>query len=151
MTHLVKSLFNRNLLVLMAFAAAVAPQSLKAADVLCPRGNATRHGTYMVLGTGTFVGVGAYATVGEVTFDGNGNVQVHSSASVNGIIYEDVVLTGTYIINPDCTGSSILSNGYHYNTVGSPDGKRYFFMQTDAGTVNSGTAERIRNFDSDHE
>jgi hypothetical protein len=143
MTHLVKSLFNRNLLVPMAFAAVLAPQALMAADALCPRGNATKHGTYVVLGTGTIVGVGSYATLGEATFDGNGNLQVHSTASVNGVIYEDVVLTGTYIVNPDCTGSSTLANGDHYNTVNSPDGRKYYFTKTDAGTVISGTAERL--------
>jgi hypothetical protein len=95
MTHLGKSLFiNRNLLVLMAFAAAIAPQGLRAADALCPRGNETRHGTYVVLGAGAIVGVGPYATLGEATFDGNGNLQVHSTVSLNGVVY-DVALTGT--------------------------------------------------------
>src|SRR5271167_5069310 len=143
MTRLLKSPFiNRNLLLLMAFAAAIAPQALKAADALCPLGNATRHGTYMLVGSGTIVGVGATVTLSEVTFDGSGIITAHSTASVNGVIYEDIQVTGTYVINPDCTGSS-TSNGNHYSTVGSPDGKKYFFVQTDAGTVNSGTAERI--------
>jgi hypothetical protein len=137
-----KSLFNRNFAVLIAFAAALAPQALQAAD-LCPRGNATKHGTYVVSGTGTIVGVGVYAVLSESTFDGNGNLTVQSTASVNGVIYEDVVLTGTYIVNPDCTGSSTLSNGDHYNTVNAPDGKRYYFVKTDAGTVISGTAEKL--------
>jgi len=43
---------------------------------------------------------------------------------VNGIIYQDVMLTSTYTINPDCTGSS---------------------TQTDAGNVDSGTAVRLSN------
>jgi hypothetical protein len=148
MTRLVKSLFNRNLLALMAFATALAPQALKAADALCPRGNATRHGTYMLMGTGTIVG-GPITTIGEVTFDGKGNQQVHSTASVNGIIYQDVMLTGTYTINPDCTGTTTLSDGSHYNSVTSPDGKKFFYMQTDAGTGSSGIGERLEHADSD--
>jgi hypothetical protein len=143
MTHLVKSLFNRNLAVLTVCVAAFVPQALMAANPLCPLGNATKHGTYVVLGTGTIVGVGAYAAMSEATFDGNGNVTVQSTASVNGVIYEDVVLTGTYIVNPDCTGSSTLSNGDHYNTVNSPNGKKYYFTKTDAGAVISGTAEKL--------
>jgi hypothetical protein len=62
---------------------------------------------------------------------------------VNGVIYEDVALTGTYVVNPDCTGTSTLSNGDHYNTVNSPDGKKYYFTKTDAGSVISGTAEKL--------
>jgi hypothetical protein len=50
-------------LVVFALAAitlAATPQSLKAADAdaLCPLGNATLSGTYMLRGEGTIVGVG---------------------------------------------------------------------------------------------
>jgi hypothetical protein len=45
---------------------AAAPRSLKAADgdALCPMGNATLRGTYMVLGMGFIVGVGPFTSVG---------------------------------------------------------------------------------------
>lgn len=41
---------------LATVAFALAPQALKAANPLCPLLNATKHGTYVVYGTGTIVG-----------------------------------------------------------------------------------------------
>ena len=102
MTHLVKSLLNRNLLALVAFAAALAPQALKANEAKCPLGNATPHGTYVLTvdGTGTIVGVGGLTAVGEVTYDGNGHENAQYTASVNGTIYKGVAVTGVYTVNP---------------------------------------------------
>jgi hypothetical protein len=50
MTHLLKSLLNRNLFALAAFTAVVAPQALRAQ---CSLGNATMYGTYVMSATGT--------------------------------------------------------------------------------------------------
>jgi hypothetical protein len=73
---------------LAAISFAIAPRALKAADseALCPLGNETIRGAYMVSGSGTIVGVGPISSVGVMTFDGNGNGALTSTASVNGVI-----------------------------------------------------------------
>ena len=134
-------------LVILALAAitfAVAPQALKAddADALCPRGNATLSGTYMLRGEGTIVGVGPLAVVGWLTYDGKGNVVKSSmTASVNGTI-STFTISGPYTVNSDCSGS-VEPSGQHYNFVVSPDGKTVNWIETDPGTVSSGTEVRL--------
>ena len=134
-------------LVILALAAitfAMAPQALKAADegALCPLGNATLSGTYVLHGVGTIVGVGPLAVVGWLTYDGKGNVVKGSmTASVNGTISMFTV-SGPYTVNSDCSGS-VEPTGQHYNMVVSPDGKRVNWIQTDPGTVSSGTEDRL--------
>ena len=134
-------------LVILAFAAitfVVAPQALKAADAdaLCPLGNGTLSGTYMLRGEGTIVGVGPVTVVGWLTYDGKGNVVTASmTASVNGTI-STFTISGPYTVNSDCSGS-FEPSGQHYNFVVSPDGKRVNWIQTDPGTVSSGTEARL--------
>ena len=151
MTHLVKSLLNRNLLALVAFCAALAPQALKANEAKCPLGNATPHGTYVLTvdGTGIIVDVGGLTAVGEVTYDGNGHENAQYTASVNGTIYKGVAVTGVYSVNPDCTGSITESDGSHYDAVFAPDGSTVYWIRTDTGFVISGTEVRFRHADVD--
>ena len=137
----------KNLLVactLSVMTFAVAPQALRAAGAQCPLGNGTKHGTYVVYGTGTVVGLGPLAAVGEITYDGRGNSTATYTASVNGTIHKDVTVTGTYTVNPDCTGSHSESDGSHYNFVVQPDGSMATWISTDAGTVLTGTEVRLR-------
>ena len=140
------------LLVLFTLAAitfAAAPQGLKAADddALCPLGNATKHGTYMMSGTGTIVGVGPISIVGETTYDGQGNTSTKSTASVNGTIYKGSTVSGTYSVNPDCTGSVAETNGSHFDFVVAPDGNTSMWLETDTGTVFPGTEVRLKQSD----
>jgi hypothetical protein len=120
------------------------PQALKAADDSCPRLNATLHGTYMIHTSGTIVGVGPIASNGTLTFDGNGNVVNVFSASINGEIHRGVTWTGTYTVNPDCTGTSIV-NGGHADFVVMPDGSTYYVIATDPGFVFTGSAVRFKD------
>jgi hypothetical protein len=126
---------------LAAIAFVAMPQSLKAAEGLCPRGNATLSGTYMLRGEGTIVGGGPVTVVGWLTYDGKGNVVAASmTASVNGTIFTGPI-SGPYTVNSDCSGS--LQAGGHYNFVVTPDGKEVYWIQTDPGTVTSGTILRL--------
>lgn len=137
----------RKLLVSCALAAmsfSVAPPALKAAEALCPLENATLHGTYLVAGSGTIVGLGPISAVGEVTFDGRGNSIATYTASVNGTIHKGVTVTGTYTINPDCTASHVESDGSHYHYVVAPDGNTVTWIEIDPGTVVNGTEVRLR-------
>ena len=69
---------------LAALALTTAPQALKAAP-LCPLGNATLHGTYVVSGGGTIVNVGPVTSVGEVTYDGKGNSNATYTLMLNAL------------------------------------------------------------------
>lgn len=130
-------------LALAAVAFALAPQALKAANPLCPLLNATKHGTYVVHGTGTIVRVGPAVAVGEITYDGHGNTLATFTLNVNGNVQTNTDVPGTYTINSDCTGTS-LEAGAHYSFVVSPDGNTTTWMETDPGTVISGTEVRLR-------
>jgi hypothetical protein len=135
-----RKLFAFLALAIVAFA--LAPQAFSAQ---CPLGNATLHGTYIVFGTGTIVGVGPVTAVGVETWDGQGNTVATYTASVNGNVYPGITVTGTYSVNPDCTGSNAESDGSHYNIVASPNGNSTTWIQTDAGTVISGTETRLKS------
>ena len=132
---------------LAAVAFVLAPRVLNAQ---CQRGNATLHGTYVVSGTGTVVGGGPLTAVGLHTWDGHGNTNATYTASVNGNIFTGVTVTGSYSVNPDCTGSLAESDGSHYNFVVSPDGNNLTWIRTDAGTVVSGTEARLKNRGEDN-
>ena len=134
-------------LAAMTFAAA--PQALKAGNALCPLQNATLHGTYLVAGTGTIVGLGPISAVGEVTFDGQGHSIATYTASVNGTIHKGITVTGTYTVNPNCTGSHAESDGSHYDFVVAPDGNKVTWIETDAGVVVSGTEVRLNPTDAE--
>jgi hypothetical protein len=123
---------------------AAVPYALKAADAdaLCPLGNATLVGTYMVIGTGYIVGVGPVTSVGVATYDGKGNVVNTFTRSVNGTISTGSV-TGVYTVNSDCTSPLTQSNGTHYDRVVAPDGSRFNWIETDTGTIVSGTALQL--------
>jgi len=139
----VRKLLTFCAIAVMTFAAA--PETLKAADAdgECPRQNATLRGTYMSHGTGTLVGLGPVSAVGTITYDGNGNLINPFTASVNGVIFRGVTQTGTYTVNPDCTGT-VVQGGSHYDFVVVPDASTVFWIETDAGTVVTGTAVRLR-------
>ena len=147
MTHLVKSLLNRNLLTLMACTGAFAPQALMANEARCPLGNATLHGTYMSHGSGTIVNVGPAVAVGLIRYDGNGNLVNPFTLSVDGHI-ESTTAYGTYIVNSDCTGTAHQTGG-NFNFVVDPDGSKLFWIEIDPGTVLSGSAFRFGHADID--
>jgi|SRR6516225_1973771 hypothetical protein len=132
--------------VLAVLALGLAPKALKAGP-LCPLGNATLHGTYVVSGSGTATGVGPAAGVGELTLDGHGNSTATFIASFNGTI-KTIPLTGTYTVNPDCTGTHV-EEGSHYFFVVTPDGNKTSWLETDPGVVFSGTTYRLHPLESE--
>jgi hypothetical protein len=50
---------------------------------------------------------GPFVEVGRQTFDGRGNTDGTATASANGNL-RHFTLQGTYVVNPDCTGSMTL-------------------------------------------
>ena len=126
---------------LATVAFALAPLALKAAGPLCPLLNATKHGTYVVYGTGTVVGPAV--ALGEITYDGHGNAVATFTLNVNGNVQTHTDVPSTYSINSDCTGTA-LEAGAHYSFVVSPDGNTTTWMETDPGIVVSGTEVRLK-------
>ena len=129
--------------------ASVIPQAratvLEAADseALCPRGDATLRGTYMVTGGGTVVGYGPVAFIGKLVYDGKGHIAKVSTVSFAGVISTSAE-TPTYTVHSDCTGNHISGDGtQHYNFVVNPDGSKLEFIETDPGTAITGTATRM--------
>jgi hypothetical protein len=135
--------------VLATITFAAAPRTLKAADpdALCPRQNATLVGTYMSHGTGTVVGVGPVSAVGTITYDGHGNLINPFTISVNGAV-SALTQTGSYTVNRDCTGT-VVQGGAHYDFVVAPDASTVFWIETDAGTIVTGTAVRMKPTDAE--
>ena len=74
--------------------------------------NSSLDGTYAYTGTGFIVtpafAAGPFAEVGTQTFDGKGATSTTLTASQNGNIFQ-TTFTGTYTVNPDCTGTFNLS------------------------------------------
>jgi hypothetical protein len=114
-------------------------------EALCPRGDATLHGTYMSKGGGTVVGVGPVAFVGTVYFDGKGGITNPYTVSFAGTISR-VVGSATYTVNSDCTATfTTTDNTQHFDMRVSPDGSKVDYIETDAGTVISGSGSRVND------
>lgn len=95
------------IIALFALTLTAAPAA-KAADRTCSK--ATLRGAYSDQDTGTIVGVGPFAGVNVDSFDGKGNLTISGISSVNGSVSPGV-LTGTYQVKPDCTGTYTVSGG----------------------------------------
>jgi hypothetical protein len=98
--------------------------------------------TYSVQGYSTENGVEkAFAEAGMESYDGRGNTKGLGSDTENPA---NTSFSGTYSINPDCTGS-INYVGSVYNIYLQPDGKAFHFIDTTAGSVVSGPSTRTTN------
>jgi len=83
----------------------IGPQA-RADDQGCT--NANLKGTFSHIGTGFITApAGTLAGVGTDTFDGNGDATETATLSINGKIVS-LTATGTYNVNPDCTGTYII-------------------------------------------
>ncbi len=74
--------------------------------------NASLQGSFGFTSTGTNIALppplaGPIAQIGRQTFDGRGNTRGTGTLSANGNIFS-VTVQGTYLVNPDCTGSMTL-------------------------------------------
>jgi hypothetical protein len=112
--------------------ALTAEPAAKALDLGCS--NATLIGTYADQDTGTIVGVGPFAGVNVDSFDGRGNMTISGWSSVNGVVAPGVE-TGTYRVNPDCTGTYAVTGGIDAFFVIDQAGNELQIVITDPGTV----------------
>jgi hypothetical protein len=108
--------------------------------------NATMHGIYAFSANGYFGGA-PLAVAGEVIYDGQGNGKiVTETASVGGTIYRGITGAGNFTVNTDCTGSKSFTTTLvplSFDFVISTDGSLITFIETDAGSVVTGTGVRI--------
>jgi hypothetical protein len=104
-----------------ALALVVSP-TVRAQDKGCT--NATLKGTFAHTASGFEISppaiAGPLAGVGTDTFDGKGGVATSAMISLNGNIVP-VAATGTYTVNPDCTGKYVIP------------GTTLFFVIADSG------------------
>jgi hypothetical protein len=121
-------------------AGALAPMAT-AQDKGCT--NASLQGTYAYTSTGTITAppdiAGPIAEVGSQYFDGKGNTTATATISASGQI-QALTITGTYTVNPDCTGTASLQVSPFDITVDvlfvvDDSGNGFQAMETDAGLV----------------
>ena len=108
--------------------------------------NASLQGSFGFTSTGTILALppplaGPFAEIGRQTFDGRGNTEATATLSANGNIVK-VTVQGTYVVNPDCTGSMTLYVSPFGITVNADfviddDGAELRAIVTDAGAIES--------------
>jgi hypothetical protein len=98
---------------------------------------------YSFEATGMIIGTGQIAAAGRLTLNGTGSITGTETLSLNGSIHNSVSTTGTYKINPDCTGSaSITPKGLstvNMNLVVVNAGKEIMAVETDTNSIVLGT------------
>ena len=122
--------------------AAVAP--VRAAE-LCSK--STVRGAYGSVLTGTIPGVGPFATVAIVTFDGNGGWSYTESGNFNGSPIPKQTRTGNYTVAANCSGSSSDSGGATQDFVIVNGGNEIFMVGTAPGAVFTLSMKRLSNSD----
>ena len=128
--------------IIAVSAVLTAGPAAKAADSGCS--NATLRGAYSDQDTGTIVGVGPFAGVNVDSFDGRGNITISGMSSLNGSVSPGVE-TGTYKVNPDCTGTYTVTGGgltIDAFFVVDQAGNELQIVITDPGTVINCVAQK---------
>jgi hypothetical protein len=88
------------------------------------------------------------AGIVKATYDGKGNFTQVDAVGVNGNIAPGWRPgSGTYLVNPDCTGTSTIvipgMPDVHLQFVVSPSGNTSHFVVVDPGLATAGDSERI--------
>jgi hypothetical protein len=134
---------------LVAAAMMLGMSGIALAENECAARTAGLHGTYLFAGSGfTIVGGVAQpkAIVEVISFNGDGTLTVPAfTRSINGAIGKStpgVVGTGSYTVEPDCTGTISFTGGPSFDTVVSPRWDTIWMIQTNPENVFQGTATR---------
>ena len=108
--------------------------------------NASLQGSFGFTSTGTVLAspppfAGPFAEIGRQTFDGRGNTEATATLSANGNIVR-VTVQGTYVVNPDCTGSMTLyvfelGSSFNADFVIDDDGAELRAIVTETGAIES--------------
>jgi len=117
------------------------------------QGNATIRGTYAFTIHGTiFLPNGATLLIdgiAKTTFDGNGNLtQVDAVADNGNLTLGWRPGTGTYSVNPDCTGTQTIviagTPDLHLQFIVAQSGNTIHQVVTDPGVAVTAEGERVR-------
>jgi len=132
----------------IAFVLGITPGAL-AGDKGCS--NASLKGTFAHTITGSTSAPppfgGPFGGVGRTTYDGNGRVSGTQTVNVNGNVLRQTY-SGTYTVNPDCTGSSTLTFDIPMGLVGHGDfviddnGNEIRSVESDPGSVITSVGRR---------
>lgn len=98
---------------------------------------ASLDGAYGFTSTGALVNVGPVANVGIFAFDGEGTFSQDFTNSRNGVITH-LSFTGTYTVNPNCTGSWAVPGGPQVDFVIVAGGSEVLFIRTNSGATVTG-------------
>lgn len=104
--------------------------------------NANYSGAYFFLQQGTALNMGAqvaYASLGKLTADGKGGVSGSGTEHIGNSTIRTFTFTGTYAVNPDCSGTRSLT----VTPAGGPSNSSTGFFQLVSGgrEVNSVTTD----------
>ncbi len=100
-------------------------------------------GTINVVPSGIPTSPGPYATLGLLTFDGQGGFSLVNTQSYNGVIIPPQSLVGVYNLAADCTGRITLNTGAAFSMVAADGGREIHFMQINTNSIVRGVAKRI--------
>jgi hypothetical protein len=137
-------------LFLMTFSLA-ASSTLMAHAGACS--NATIQGTYAFTIHGKIFNLDgsilAVDGLAKTTFDGRGNLTQLDAVAINGNVAPGWASnTGTYSVNPDCTGTFTVTNGsqapVHLQMIVAQSGNTIHDMVTDPNIATTAEAERVR-------
>ena len=107
--------------------------------------DASMTGKYGFAGNGLDKNSTPFSFLGYLKADGKGTFTGTETGSVDGTVFTNVPITGTYSIKSDCTGSGTSKlkgqKTGHFNLVVVSGGKNLQFLSTDAPSVQAGTAQ----------
>jgi hypothetical protein len=152
-TKLVKSVMS-SLLFACALVSLVAAMSLgtsgtaRAALAPQPCSLHTLNGSYLFATHGWNIVGGAAlpkAIVERIDFNGNGAlVSPFATVSINGTIIHSSGSSGTYTVQPNCTGTVTFTGGASFDTFVEPSGRQLWMIQTGPNpAVFEGTATQV--------
>jgi len=111
-------------------------------------GNGSLSGTYGYLQSGGFLAdsngdISYYSEVGQITADGNGNLNTTNVANAGGGGTSETG-SGTYTINSNCSGTATITysatSSFTYN-IALGEGNTFVLLESDAGGAIAGTGQ----------
>ena len=83
------------------------------------------------------------ALIGAYTFGGRGSWTATLTVNINGSVIR-IPDSGTYNVNPDCTGTLLANSGGSFAAVVVSGGNELYLMRTDpSSTVQYGTGKKL--------
>jgi len=111
----------------LALSSAAWAQSATESNSQEPCSAATLKGPYMGRSSGTVIGL-PYTTLNLINFDGAGSASGSGTTVLNGVVSFPVI-TATYTVNSDCTGTiDSVPAGLSQNFTIKENGKQVFFV-----------------------